>query len=252
MAVAAVRSRASSQLAGFAPAALADWTFVRVTGLVWVVKEGMEPMRAEVGMVLPDSATVGTTSKARAMLKQGEDMLNIAPSTSIAPQARKVRGLATVLMRKGGLELEIEKLGGPHFAVQTPFLAAVVKGTHFTVSVSGSGAEVSVARGRVGVTDFAAGERADIVAGQRPEPEAPGWSCPAPETCRRSRRSPRSGLPLRPLKVSRPSPAARQGRKQPPLPALRPRASELGVEVHCRRGNDGSGDGRRDRRQHGQ
>lgn len=40
-----------------------------------------------------------------------------------------------------------------HFAVQTPFLAAVVKGTKFTVVSSKTGAEVAVQRGNVEVED---------------------------------------------------------------------------------------------------
>ena len=52
----------------------------------------MAPMRATEGMVLPDNATLATTSRARAMLRHGEDILNVGPSTEIAPQARRCAG----------------------------------------------------------------------------------------------------------------------------------------------------------------
>ena len=152
----------------YAPALrAAEWQVVRVTGLVWVVAVGMEPAQATPGMILPDNATVATTSRARAMLRHGEDILNLGPSTHIAPQTRRVRGLTTVLMRQGELEADIERRARPHFSVQTPFLAAVVKGTRFTVAVSERGAEVSVASGRVEVADLGAGQAVEITNGQR-------------------------------------------------------------------------------------
>ena len=100
------------------------------------------------------------------MLRHGEDILNLGPSTHIAPQARRIHGLTTVLMRQGNLDLNIEKLGVPHFAVQTPVLAAVVKGTQFSVAVSGGDGAVSVDTGRVQVTALAAGEAVDVTNGQ--------------------------------------------------------------------------------------
>ena len=61
---------------------------------------------------------------------------------------------------------DVDRQNVRHFAVETPYLAAVVKGTHFTVRVGGKGAAVMVARGLVGVTDLATGESADVPPGQ--------------------------------------------------------------------------------------
>ena len=144
----------------------ADWQVVRVTGSVWVVKADMAPIRATAGMVLPDDATIETMPRARAMLRHGEDLLNVGPDTQIAPQARRVHGLTTVLMREGKVDLDIEPLGAPHFAVQTPVLAAVVKGTRFTVTVTRGNGAVSVRRGRVAVTAFAARRGVEVTSGQ--------------------------------------------------------------------------------------
>ena len=153
-------------LCAVAGAAAQDWQVARVTGVVWVIKADMEPMRATAGLVLPDNATIVTTRQARAMLRHGEDILNIGPDTQLAPQARAVRGLTTVLMRQGAVDLQIEHRDAPHFQVQTPFLAAVVKGTHFSVAVSSRNAAVSVEDGRVQVTALAAGQIVDVTNGQ--------------------------------------------------------------------------------------
>jgi hypothetical protein len=53
-----------------------------------------------------------------------------------------------------------------HFAVQTKFLAAVVKGTKFTVKVGDLDAEVAVERGKVQVRDTARNELVDVDPGQ--------------------------------------------------------------------------------------
>ena len=62
------------------------------------------------------------------------------------------------------VEAEVENV--QHFAVQTPYLAAVVKGTRFTVTADGKGASVSVQRGRVEVDDKANKTHVTISIGQ--------------------------------------------------------------------------------------
>jgi len=148
------------------PAFAADWQVAKLAGRVWIITVDGERTRAAVGMTLPANATVATLGGSRVMLRHAKDILNVGPNTQLAPQARRIRGLTTVLMRKGDVDLDIEQLGRPHFSVQTPFLAAVVKGTRFSVSVVGRRAEVSVDRGRVEVTSLATGQAADVVGGQ--------------------------------------------------------------------------------------
>ena len=73
----------------------------------------------------------------------------------------------TIKQQAGQIELEVEKQNVKHFSVETPFLAAVVKGTHFTVRVASRAASVSVNRGMVSVSDHRSGQSADITPGQR-------------------------------------------------------------------------------------
>jgi hypothetical protein len=53
-----------------------------------------------------------------------------------------------------------------HFAVDTPFLVAVVKGTKFTVTSGSTNSQVDVTRGKVGVEDLADRTFVDVLAGQ--------------------------------------------------------------------------------------
>jgi hypothetical protein len=62
--------------------------------------------------------------------------------------AEKKEGLATTIKQQAGsILLEVEKKNVKHFEVETPYAAAVVKGTQFRVTVTTSGTKVDVVRG---------------------------------------------------------------------------------------------------------
>jgi hypothetical protein len=68
--------------------------------------------------------------------------------------------------------LEVEKKNVPHFEVETPYLAAVVKGTKFTVSVDAGGAAVHVMEGVVETIDLDTGDVGMIHPGQTAQTRA--------------------------------------------------------------------------------
>jgi hypothetical protein len=72
----------------------------------------------------------------------------------------------TILQQAGSILLEVEKRNVKHFEVETPYLAAVVKGTQFRVSVNAAGTSVDVLRGQVEVADFKSGQIAQLLPGQ--------------------------------------------------------------------------------------
>jgi hypothetical protein len=79
----------------------------------------------------------------------------------------KKDGLATtILQQAGSILLEVEKQNVKHFEVETPYLAAVVKGTQFIVRVNRDQTSVSVIRGQVEVSDFKSGQIAQVMPGQ--------------------------------------------------------------------------------------
>src|SRR5688572_13028593 len=149
-------------------AAAQEWTIARVTGVAWLLQVRAEPVQVVAGMQVPLGATVATTPQGRAMLVHGRDTMILGPGTKIAIPHKPDRGLkTTVIQQVGQVDLAVEKRGRPHFSVQTPFLAAIVKGTEFRVTVSAGGAEVGVKVGLVSVADLATGERAEVGSGQR-------------------------------------------------------------------------------------
>jgi hypothetical protein len=71
-----------------------------------------------------------------------------------------------VIQNLGTLLFKVQHTGIPHFAVDTPMLAAVVKGTTFTVVVDQNRSAVQVIQGAVQVTAITGGMR-EIVEGGR-------------------------------------------------------------------------------------
>jgi hypothetical protein len=95
---------------------------------------------------------ITTGPNARAVLVRGEEYAVIAPNSrlQVADPAAS-GGLTQFLERLGNVVFSVKKMTNPHFGVQTPYLAAVVKGTTFSVTVDDNGASVQVVEGAVEV-----------------------------------------------------------------------------------------------------
>ena len=93
-----------------------------------------------------------TGGNARAVLVRGEEYAMVAPNSRLQLTApADASGFTQVLERWGNVVYSIKKKVAPHFTVETPFLAAVVKGTTFSVTVDATGASVQVIEGAVEV-----------------------------------------------------------------------------------------------------
>ena len=103
------------------------------------------------------------------LLKRGEEMILVSPNSVIGVPAEKKEGLSTTIKQQAGsILLDVEKRNVKHFEVETPYLAAVVKGTQFRVTVNATSTSVDVIRGQVEVADFRTGQIAQVF-GQRVE-----------------------------------------------------------------------------------
>ena len=101
------------------------------------------------------------------LLKRGEETILISPNSVVGLPAQKKEGLSTTIVQQAGsILLEVEKRNVQHFEVETPYLAAVVKGTQFRVTVNAGKTSVDVIRGQVQVADFKTGQIAQVMAGQ--------------------------------------------------------------------------------------
>ena len=143
-----------------------NWIVDRVSGRAWALEIGKEPVRLTARMAVPEGVTIETSWTGRVRLVDDQNVMTFAPSTVavVAPSHSDSR--TRVVQQVGSVEFDVEKRGRPHFFVETPYMAAVVKGTTFTVDVSDVATSINVADGLVEVQDPRSGQRAAIGAGQ--------------------------------------------------------------------------------------
>src|SRR5450631_594430 len=106
---------------------------------------------------------------------RGEETILIAPNSVVGRPVEKTDGLpTTILQQAGSILLDVEKRNVKHFEVETPYIAAVVKGTQFRVTVNAASTSVEVNRGQVEVSDFKSGQIAQVLPGQAATASAHG------------------------------------------------------------------------------
>lgn len=146
-------------------AAHADWRMTEVTGRVRVTLPGQEAISGTVNLTLPAGADVTTAAGARAVLVDGPKRIVVGPNSRMTVAAGQPEGMTRIVQDLGSILFQVDKQARPHFRVDTPLLAAVVKGTTFTVSISAVSDSVHVAEGLVGVSPQNGGAGSDIPAG---------------------------------------------------------------------------------------
>ncbi|SDJ61166.1 FecR family protein [Bradyrhizobium sp. Rc2d] len=143
------------------------WSVSKATGEVWVATNGAQQVSLNQEEALKPGDTIRTGRNGRVLLVRGEETILISPNSVVGLPAEKKEGLSTTIIQQAGsILLEVEKRNVKHFEVETPYLAAVVKGTQFSVTVGAGSTKVSVLRGQVEVSDFKTGQIAQVMPGQ--------------------------------------------------------------------------------------
>ena len=142
-----------------------DWVAERLRGSVLILKGG-EWAALQRGDVVSDDSYIKTLGNGRVEFTRGAEMIALAGHTMIQIIDGNRAKFTNVHQHYGQVTVEAEKKDVNHFAVLSPFVAAIVKGTQFTVRSGASGASVSVDRGTVGVTDPVSGSSVEISPGQ--------------------------------------------------------------------------------------
>ena len=141
------------------------WTLSEASGPVTVASSGLIRVASR-GATLNAGDVIATGAKGRAVLVRGQEYLVVAPGSQIkVADPAKSGGMTQIIEQIGNVVYKIKKMTMPHFAVETPFLAAVVKGTTFSVTVTERGASVQVLEGRVEVETRDGGARYLVLPG---------------------------------------------------------------------------------------
>jgi hypothetical protein len=138
-------------------AAPPPWKVSEATGDVRLVQNGRITTAVK-GALLSSGSTIATGANARAVLVRGEEYVIVSPRTQLRVPADAAPNKIMQLIEDFGTAVfKINKKSTPHFGVQTPYLAAVVKGTTFTVTTGPEGASVQVTEGAVQVSTLDGG-----------------------------------------------------------------------------------------------
>jgi hypothetical protein len=140
---------------GFAATAQAGtdeaWRIMQSAGDVGVTTGDETVMATTPRTELPEGAIVTTGQSGRAVISRGQEQVIIQPLTRLV-LTRATPGATTILQSAGSAFYRIGKKKTPHFQVDTPYLAAIVKGTAFKVTVDRTRADVMVTEGAVEVS----------------------------------------------------------------------------------------------------
>ena len=135
--------------------AVLAWTVAQKSGDVRVIRGGKQPASLTLRAALSPGDIVATGADGRAMLTKGDDYVVVAPASRLVlPRAQDQSGFTRLMQQVGTMLYKVKRTGVPHFQVDTPVLAAVVKGTTFTIVVDQQGAAVQVTEGVVEVSSL--------------------------------------------------------------------------------------------------
>ena len=140
-----------------AHAAPPQWTLSEKSGSVNVLRAGVSKVAISGGQFRAGDV-IATGAKSRAVLVRGGEYVVISPNSRLRiSMPAKDGGVVQFFKEMGSALFRIDKKATPHFGVKTPYMAAVVKGTTFSVTVTDSGAAVQVTEGAVQVATLDGG-----------------------------------------------------------------------------------------------
>ncbi|WDR04776.1 FecR domain-containing protein [Devosia rhodophyticola] len=143
-----------------------DWTADRLRGIVMQL-DGTDWRPVVRGEVISDDRHIRTLASGRVEFVRGAERISVGGDTDIQiSDAAGSRRMTTVLQLIGTVSIEAERRNVQHFSVLTPYLAAVVKGTRFTVRIRNGASNVVVDRGVVQVRDTVHDVIANVIRGQ--------------------------------------------------------------------------------------
>lgn len=145
-----------------------SWEVRRISGSAWLLQTGHQQVQLEKNSIVQPGNTLKTGDRSRVLLARGKERIQVGSNTilSIPVEAELKPGQTKIKLKSGRLDLIVKKMPDEHFSVETPFIAAVVKGTRFTVSTTSTRSLVRVFEGLVGVESNISEERADIRPGK--------------------------------------------------------------------------------------
>ena len=140
------------------------WRVTVAEGVVRIMQPGRQAAAADLNAPLSVGAVVTTGVNSRATIENGAQRIMMTANSrmTIAPDEG---GLTRILQDLGAIIFEVDHRQTPHFRVDTRLLAALVKGTTFSVTVGAAEDEVHVTQGLLEVRALTGGAGNDVASG---------------------------------------------------------------------------------------
>ena len=141
------------------------WRITEMSGTVRTSQPMAGVQLVSTGQTFDSGAVLSTGVDGRAVLTRGEQRIVVGPNSRMSLPAAEEQGMTRILQDVGTLLFKVDKKDKQHFRVETPVIAAVVKGTTFTVTAGADGHAVHVAEGIVEVSSIDGNARELVTAG---------------------------------------------------------------------------------------
>ena len=146
------------------------WRVSDIKGSALVRIDGEKWTTLKRGDKVVPGTDVKTGTDGRIIMVRPGDSLDVAPNSyfniPVKGQAGAKKPATHILQKMGTILFKITTRPDNPFTVQTPYLAAVIKGTTFTVSVDSNDAALHVSKGAVQVSSILSGQTALVRPGQ--------------------------------------------------------------------------------------
>ncbi len=141
------------------------WRVMEMSGTVRTQQPMAGMQLISTGEALGAGAVLATGHDGRAVLSRGEQQIVVGPNSRMSLPAAEDAKMTRIFQDLGTLLFKVDKQEKQHFRVETPVIAAVVKGTTFTVTVGANGHAVHVAEGAVEVSSLSGQTHELVTAG---------------------------------------------------------------------------------------
>ncbi|MGD9966047.1 MAG: FecR domain-containing protein [Hyphomonadaceae bacterium] len=141
------------------------WRVTSFSGVVRVREPGRAPHDAGLNERLRPGTTVTTGAASAATIENNAQRMTMSANSRMTIARSSAPGMTRILQNLGSILFQVDRRRVQHFQVDTPRLAAVVKGTTFTVTVNSRFERVDVAQGLVEVRANDGGATRDVAAG---------------------------------------------------------------------------------------
>ena len=143
-----------------------EWSVVETSGTVRSQNAMASAQLISTGQTFGAGSILSTGFDGRVVLANGSQQIIVGPNSRMSLPVREENGKTRILQELGTLLFKVDKRERKHFRVETPVIAAVVKGTTFTVTAGADAHAVHVAEGAVEVSTRNANARELVTAGR--------------------------------------------------------------------------------------